>query len=58
MRVSASSQPGRRSSISEKPRPKRETLVRFDSLDEMPPAEPLSDAFRALTDDEAERRHQ
>lgn len=34
----------------------RGKLVRFDSLDDMPPAEPLSPAFKALTDDEAERR--
>jgi uncharacterized protein (DUF4415 family) len=42
--------------MTEKPTSKRETLVRYDSLDEMPPAEPLSDAFRALSDDEAARR--
>ena len=33
--------------------PKREPLV---TVDDMPSAEPLSSAFRALTDDEAERR--
>ena len=42
--------------MTEKPTRKRETLVRYDSLDAMPPAEPLSGAFRALTDEEAERR--
>ena len=31
-------------------------LVRFDSLDEMPPAEPLSREFKVLTDDEVEHR--
>lgn len=42
--------------MTEKPTPKRETLVRYDSLDAMPLAEPLSDAFRALSDEEAARR--
>src|SRR3954452_9143895 len=42
--------------MTEKSTSKRETLVRYGSLDEMPPAEPLSDAFRALSDDEAARR--
>ncbi|WP_244475633.1 BrnA antitoxin family protein [Methylobacterium sp. Leaf466] len=35
---------------------KRETLVRFDEFDAMPPAPPLSPAFRALTDEDAEAR--
>lgn len=34
---------------------KRET-VRFDSLEAMPPAEPLSRGFRALSDEEAGNR--
>jgi uncharacterized protein (DUF4415 family) len=42
--------------MTERPTPKRETLVRYDSLNEMPPAAPLSDAFRALSDGEAARR--
>lgn len=42
--------------MADKPTQERETLVRFDSLDERPAAEPLSPEFRALTDDEAERR--
>lgn len=33
----------------------RETGMRFDSLDAMPPAEPLSPDFKALTDEEVER---
>lgn len=39
-----------------KPTRKRATPIRYDSLDAMPPAEPLSPAFRALTDEDAERR--
>ena len=35
---------------------KHETLVRFESLDEMPSSEPLRDAFKALDDEEVERR--
>ena len=35
---------------------KRDTTVRFDSLDAMPPAPPLSPAFKAMTDMEVERR--
>lgn len=35
---------------------KRETLVRFDGLDAMPPVAPLSPAFRALTDEDAAAR--
>jgi uncharacterized protein (DUF4415 family) len=31
-------------------------LVRFDSLDDMPPAAPLSSAFKALTDNAVEHR--
>ena len=42
--------------MTDKPMQRRDTLVRFDDLDDMPAAEPLSPAFRALTDDEAERR--
>ncbi len=34
----------------------RENIVRFDRLDDMPPAQALSDAFKALTDAEVERR--
>lgn len=35
---------------------KRETSVTFASLDAMPPAEPLSPAFKDLTDEDAEGR--
>lgn len=35
---------------------KRATTVRFDDLDGMPPAAPLSPGFTALTDEEAEKR--
>ena len=35
---------------------KRDTTVRFDSLDAMPPAPPLTPAFKAMTDAEVERR--
>lgn len=42
--------------MSEKPTRPHGKLVRFDSLDDMPPAAPLSSAFKALTDDEVERR--
>ncbi|GEO97837.1 BrnA antitoxin family protein [Methylobacterium haplocladii] len=42
--------------MTEKHTHKRGQLVRFDSLDDMAPAEPLSPAFKALTDDETERR--
>ncbi len=42
--------------MTEKPTRSRGGLVRFDSLDAMPPAEPLSDPFKALSDDEVERR--
>lgn len=31
-------------------------LVRYDGFDAMPPPEPLSDAFRSMPDEEAERR--
>ncbi|CAO4148186.1 BrnA antitoxin family protein [Methylorubrum aminovorans] len=42
--------------MTEKPTRPHGKLVRFDSLDDMPPAAPLSGAFNALTDDEIERR--
>ncbi|GJE25885.1 BrnA antitoxin family protein [Methylobacterium organophilum] len=42
--------------MTDKPTRKRAKLVRFDSLDEMPPAEPLSRAFKTLGEEEAERR--
>ena len=42
--------------MTEKSTRPRGKLVRFDSLDDMPPAAPLSGAFKALTDDEIERR--
>ncbi|WP_244477055.1 BrnA antitoxin family protein [Methylobacterium sp. Leaf117] len=32
------------------------TTVRFDSLDAMPPAEPLSPAFKALSDEDVAHR--
>lgn len=35
---------------------KRETLVRYKSLDDMPPPRPLSRAFREMSDAEVERR--
>jgi len=35
---------------------KREKLVRYESLDDMPPPKPLSKAFRAMSDEEVERR--
>jgi uncharacterized protein (DUF4415 family) len=35
---------------------RRSKIVRFDSLDDMPPPRPLSKRFRRLTDEEAERR--
>lgn len=36
--------------------PKRAAPVRFDSLDTMPPAAPLSGEFREMSDAEVERR--
>ncbi|MEH3118680.1 MAG: BrnA antitoxin family protein [Methylorubrum populi] len=42
--------------MTEKPTQPRGKLVRFDSLDDMPPAAPLSRAFKDLTEDEAEGR--
>lgn len=36
--------------------PKRAKLARFESLDEMPRAAPLSPEFRAMSDAEVERR--
>lgn len=35
---------------------KRERIVRYKSLDDMPPPKPLSKAFREMSDDEVERR--
>ena len=35
---------------------KREKLVRYESLDDMPPPRPLSKAFRDMSDEEVERR--
>jgi uncharacterized protein (DUF4415 family) len=35
---------------------KRERIVRYNSLDEMPPPKPLSKRFREMSDDEVERR--
>lgn len=35
---------------------KRSRTVRYESLDDMPPPKPLSKAFRALSDEEVERR--
>ena len=35
---------------------KREKLVRYESLDAMPPPRPLSKAFREMSDAETERR--
>jgi len=35
---------------------KRARIVRYESLDDMPPAKPLSKAFRQMSDEEVERR--
>jgi uncharacterized protein (DUF4415 family) len=35
---------------------KRERIVRYESLDDMPPPKPLSKAFREMSDEEVERR--
>ncbi len=35
---------------------KRGRIVRYRSLDDMPPPKPLSKAFREMTDEEVERR--
>jgi uncharacterized protein (DUF4415 family) len=35
---------------------KRGRIVRYKSLDDMPPPKPLSKLFREMTDEEAERR--
>lgn len=35
---------------------KRSKIVRYKSLDDMPPPKPLSKAFRAMSDEEVERR--
>jgi len=35
---------------------KRGRIVRYKSLDDMPPPKPLSKAFREMTDEEVERR--
>ena len=35
---------------------KREHIVRYDSLDDMPPPKPLSKTFREMSDEEVERR--
>lgn len=35
---------------------KRERIVRYKSLDDMPPPKPLSKSFREMSDEEAERR--
>jgi uncharacterized protein (DUF4415 family) len=42
--------------MSGKPTRGREATVRYDGLDAMPSAEPLSPAFKALTDEEVEAR--
>ena len=39
-----------------KPTKKREHIVSYESLDDMPPPKPLSKAFREMTDEEVERR--
>jgi hypothetical protein len=39
-----------------KPTRKRKNLVRYDSLDDMPPVRPLSRAFRNMGDREIQRR--
>jgi uncharacterized protein (DUF4415 family) len=35
---------------------KRERIVKYESLDDMPPAKPLSKTFREMTDEEVESR--
>lgn len=35
---------------------KRERIVRYKNLDDMPPSKPLSKAFRDMSDEEVERR--
>jgi uncharacterized protein (DUF4415 family) len=35
---------------------RRSKIVRYDSLDDMPPPRPLSKAFREMSDQEVERR--
>ncbi len=35
---------------------KRARIVRYESLDDMPPPKPLSKAFREMSDEEVERR--
>jgi len=35
---------------------KRGRIVRYESLDDMPPPKPLSKAFREMSDEEVERR--
>jgi uncharacterized protein (DUF4415 family) len=42
--------------VSAKATRKRERIVRYKSLDDMPPPKPLSKAFREMSDDEVERR--
>ena len=39
-----------------RPTKKRSRIVRYRSLDEMPPPKPLSKAFKNMTDSEVERR--
>lgn len=40
----------------QKPEPARRATVRFDGFEDMPAAEPLSDAFKDVGDAEIERR--
>ena len=42
--------------MTDKPTQGHGDTVRFDSFDAMPPAEPLSEAFKALSDHDVERR--
>ena len=42
--------------MSAKPTKKRERIVRYESLDDMPPPKPLGRAFRQMSDAEVERR--
>jgi len=39
-----------------RPTKKRERIVRYESLDDMPPPKPLSKKFRAISDEEVEGR--
>jgi uncharacterized DUF497 family protein len=52
----ASSRHGRQIEMTARTTKKRSRIVRYKSLDDMPPPKPLSKAFRELSDAEVERR--